>query len=127
MKQLKKAISIALFLSAANLYAATNEALLASYFMTDEVKIIEGKSPEDLALAQYSEEGPTIAVVVARSEDEVMYLAEISDVGSILVVLNRVTNEITTSKQAHVIACDEINLFFALNGGVETICRIPST
>lgn len=123
MKLLTKALSIALILTSATVFAATDEALLASHFMASHVAIVEAKAPADLTLAQYSEEGPTVAVIVAQSKSEVMYLAEINDIGAILVVLHRDTSEVTTILQAHTISCGEISSFFLVDDQVESVCR----
>jgi hypothetical protein len=117
-------VTVALSVPPSTLFAASAEALLARHFMASEVTVVVPKSRGDLALAQYSEVGPTVAVLVAESSLQSMYLAEINDVGAILVLLNRDTDEVTTIKQDHSITCDDISLFSALDDGMDSICSI---
>lgn len=116
------AFAVALGLPSSALFASSVEAVLARHFMADDVTIVTPQSREDLALAKYSEVGPTVAVVVAESSSQAMYLAEINDVGSILVLFNRETEEVTTIKQAHTITCDDISMLFGLDDGIQSIC-----
>jgi hypothetical protein len=127
MKQtMKKPIFGAIFLTAmtigTNAMASTEEDVLAKHLMASRLEIVEAHSLSDLSLARYSEEGPTVAVIVATSKLETLYYAEINDVGAILVSINHLTNKVTTVQQAHTITCEDIRQSFLAGEPVVSIC-----
>ena len=121
MKSALIAITTALF--ATQSLAASESEILAKRFMVDQVSIIEGGSESDFANVAYSDEGPTLALLVARTSDANLYYLEPSDVGGALVSVERDSHSVEIVKQGHQIRCSDVIQTFEANNVVISFCK----
>ena len=125
MKSALIAITTALFAtqSLAASASASESEILAKRFMVDQVSIIEGGSESDFANVAYSDEGPTLALLVARTSDANLYYMEPSDVGGALVSVERDSHSVEIVKQGHQIRCSDVIQTFEANNVVISFCK----